>query len=119
MLMDCQNVADACRFATELYREAIIVPYMARFVVFAKRTGEEEGKLRMFCMTDDRIDKTLEKQENFREVARSRDVEVRKLKLRGLIGNYLFANIFLKWSLTHAVGKGFFFDKPLLCRELS
>ncbi|XP_065923059.1 ankyrin-2 isoform X42 [Magallana gigas] len=76
MLMDCQNVADACRFATELYREAIIVPYMARFVVFAKRTGEEEGKLRMFCMTDDRIDKTLEKQENFREVARSRDVEV-------------------------------------------
>lgn len=75
--MDCQNVADACRFATELYREAIIVPYMARFVVFAKRTGEEEGKLRMFCMTDDRIDKTLEKQENFREVARSRDVEVR------------------------------------------
>lgn len=96
MLMDCQNVADACRFATELYREAIVVPYMARFVVFAKRTGEEEGKLRMFCMTDDRIDKTLEKQENFREVARSRDVEVRKLKLRGLIGSYLFANIFFK-----------------------
>jgi ankyrin len=49
---------------------------MARFVVFAKRTGEEEGKLRMFCMTDDKIDKTLEKQEHFVEVARSRDVEV-------------------------------------------
>ncbi|XP_062581044.1 ankyrin-2-like isoform X29 [Saccostrea cucullata] len=75
-LMDCQNVADACRYATELYKEAIVVPYMARFVVFAKRTGEEEGKLRMFCMTDDRIDKTLEKQEHFMEVARSRDVEV-------------------------------------------
>ncbi|XP_056019553.1 ankyrin-2-like isoform X16 [Ostrea edulis] len=75
-LMDCQNVADACRFATELYKDAIVVPYMARFVVFAKRTGEEEGKLRMFCMTDDRIDKTLEKQEHFGEVARSRDVEV-------------------------------------------
>ena len=77
--MDCQNISDATRFATELYREAIVVPYMARFVVFAKRTGEEEGKLRMFCMTDDKIDKTLEKQEHFMEVARSRDVEVRGL----------------------------------------
>ncbi|XP_060074822.1 ankyrin-2-like [Ylistrum balloti] len=75
-LMDCQNYSDATRMATELYREAVVVPYMARFVVFAKRTGEQEGKLRMFCMTDDKIDKTLEKQEHFVEVARSRDVEV-------------------------------------------
>ena len=81
--MDCQNISDATRFATELYREAIVVPYMARFVVFAKRTGEEEGKLRMFCMTDDKIDKTLEKQEHFMEVARSRDVEV-----WGLVSSY-------------------------------
>lgn len=89
-LMDCQNVADACRFATELYKDAIVVPYMARFVVFAKRTGEEEGKLRMFCMTDDRIDKTLEKQEHFGEVARSRDVEVRKtVGVRESIWQYL------------------------------
>ena len=62
--------------ATEIYHEAVTVPYMARFVVFAKRTAVEEGQLRMFCMTDDRIDKTLEKQQNFVEVARSRDVEV-------------------------------------------
>ncbi|XP_063445928.1 ankyrin-2-like isoform X42 [Mytilus trossulus] len=75
-LMDCQNIADAPRMGTELYHEAITIPYMARFVCFAKRTGEEEGKLRMFCMTDDRLDKTLEKQEHFVEVARSRDVEV-------------------------------------------
>ncbi|KAK3593652.1 hypothetical protein CHS0354_025541 [Potamilus streckersoni] len=75
-LMDCQNIQDTARMASELYKEVIMVPYMAKFVVFAKRTSVEEGKLRMFCMTDDKIDKTLEKQEHFLEVARSRDVEV-------------------------------------------
>eukprot|EP00106_Octopus_bimaculoides_P006198 XP_014773640.1 PREDICTED: ankyrin-3-like isoform X20 [Octopus bimaculoides] len=75
-LMDCQNVNEASRMATELYQEAVVVPFMAKFVIFAKRHAPEEGKLRMFCMTDDKIDKTLEKQEKFTEVARSRDVEV-------------------------------------------
>lgn len=62
--------------AAALYREAITVPYMAKFVVFGKRTSVEEGRLRMFCMTDDKVDKTLEKQEKFMEIARSRDIEV-------------------------------------------
>lgn len=48
-----------------------------RFVVFAKRTDPLEARLRVFCMTDDREDKTLEHQEHFTEVAKSRDVEVR------------------------------------------
>ena len=63
--------------ATDLYREVIAVPFMSKFVVFAKRRDQQEAKLRMFCMTDDRMDKTLEMQEHFKEVARSRDVEVR------------------------------------------
>lgn len=67
--------------ASILYQEAVTVPYMARFVVFAKRDSSEEGKLRIFCMTDDKDDKTLEKQEKFFEVARSRDIEVRYLLL--------------------------------------
>lgn len=75
-LMDCQNVNDSAKMATELYKEAIAVPFMAKFVVFAKRHAQEEGRLRMFCMTDDKMDKTLERQEHFSEVARSRDVEV-------------------------------------------
>lgn len=58
------------------YREAIHVPFMAKFVVFAKRTDPLEARLRVFCMTDDREDKTLEHQEHFTEVAKSRDVEV-------------------------------------------
>jgi len=47
-----------------------------RFVVFAKRVDVLEARLRVFCMTDDKEDKTLEHQEHFTEVAKSRDVEV-------------------------------------------
>lgn len=49
---------------------------MAKFVVFAKRVESLEARLRVFCMTDDKEDKTLEYQEHFTEVAKSRDVEV-------------------------------------------
>lgn len=75
-LMDCQNISEASKMATELYREAIAVPFMSKFVVFAKRHDLMEAQLRVFCMTDDKTDKTLESQERFCEVARSRDVEV-------------------------------------------
>ena len=61
----------------QLYRELICVPYMAKFVVFAKMNDPVESRLRCFCMTDDKVDKTLEQQENFEEVARSKDIEVR------------------------------------------
>lgn len=61
-----------------MYREVICVPYMAKFVIFAKTHDPIEARLRCFCMTDDRVDKTLEHQELFTEVARSRDVEVRR-----------------------------------------
>lgn len=51
------------------------MPYMAKFVVFAKMNDPVESRLRCFCMTDDKVDKTLEQQENFEEVARSKDIE--------------------------------------------
>ena len=38
--------------------------------------SEEEARLRVFCITDDKEEKTLEKQENFDCIAKSRDVEV-------------------------------------------
>ncbi len=63
-------------FSSQLYHEIICVPYMAKFVIFAKTLDPIEARLRCFCMTDDKMDKTLEQQENFTEVARSRDVEV-------------------------------------------
>uniref|UniRef100_A0A8B9DHP0 Ankyrin-1 n=1 Tax=Anser cygnoides TaxID=8845 RepID=A0A8B9DHP0_ANSCY len=75
-LADCPRTAEAVHFATMLYRELTAVPYMAKFVVFAKMNDAREGRLRCYCMTDDKVDKTLEQHENFTEVARSRDIEV-------------------------------------------
>lgn len=75
-LMDCQNVAEATKMATELYREAIAVPFMARFVVYAKRHEHTEAKLRVYCITDDKEEKTLEQREAFVVVAKSKEVEV-------------------------------------------
>uniref|UniRef100_A0A3Q3XF16 Ankyrin 2 n=1 Tax=Mola mola TaxID=94237 RepID=A0A3Q3XF16_MOLML len=75
-LIDCRQVQESVNFSTQVYREIICVPYMAKFVIFAKTHNPIEARLRCFCMTDDKIDKTLEQQENFTEVARSRDVEV-------------------------------------------
>ncbi|XP_059058497.1 ankyrin-2-like [Achroia grisella] len=79
-LIDCRHIEDATKMATELYREAIHVPFMARFVVYAKRTDECQAQLRMFCVTDDKEDKALERIERFIQVAKSRDVEVHEGK---------------------------------------
>ncbi|XP_062858733.1 ankyrin-3 isoform X5 [Trichomycterus rosablanca] len=75
-LADCHQIPETVGLATQLYRELICVPYMAKFVVFAKMNDAMESNLRCFCMTDDKVDKTLEQQENFEEVARSKDIEV-------------------------------------------
>ncbi|XP_044911441.1 ankyrin-1 isoform X18 [Felis catus] len=86
-LSDCPRTAEAVNFATLLYKELTAVPYMAKFVIFAKMNDPREGRLRCYCMTDDKVDKTLEQHENFIEVARSRDIEV-------LEGMPLFAELF-------------------------
>ncbi|MEQ2164059.1 hypothetical protein GOODEAATRI_002643 [Goodea atripinnis] len=76
-LADCHQIPETVSLASQLYRELICVPYLAKFVVFAKMNDTVEARLRCFCMTDDKVDKTLEQQENFEEVARSKDIEVR------------------------------------------
>ncbi|XP_036439579.1 ankyrin-2 [Colossoma macropomum] len=86
-LIDCRQTQESVNFSTQVYREIICVPYMAKFVIFAKTLDPIEARLRCFCMTDDKMDKTLEQQENFTEVARSRDVEV-------LEGKPIFADCF-------------------------
>uniref|UniRef100_A0A3P8TWV0 Ankyrin 2a, neuronal n=1 Tax=Amphiprion percula TaxID=161767 RepID=A0A3P8TWV0_AMPPE len=86
-LIDCRQIQESVSFGSQLYREIICVPYMAKFVIFAKTLDPIEARLRCFCMTDDKMDKTLEQQENFTEVARSRDVEV-------LEGKPIFADCF-------------------------
>ena len=89
--MDCRNVAEATKMATSLYKEAIHVPFMAKFCVFSKRHEVLEARMRVFCMTDDKEDKTLEHQEHFHEIAKSRDVEVLEGKTHYL---EFFGNLF-------------------------
>ncbi|CAD5124319.1 DgyrCDS12608 [Dimorphilus gyrociliatus] len=75
-LVDCRNRDAVLGKASELYKQTLSVPYMANFVIFAKPMEDNVGRVRVFCVTDDKMEKTLETQENFKEVAKSRDVEV-------------------------------------------
>ncbi|CAF4205658.1 unnamed protein product, partial [Rotaria sp. Silwood2] len=75
-LIDAQGTPDVLKLAHEIYREAISVPYMSRFIVFAKRHDLNEALVRLFCITDDKENKTLEMQEHFTEIAKSKEVEV-------------------------------------------
>ena len=75
-LIDAKDVPDVLKLAHEIYREATSVPYMSRFVVFAKRNDPQESLVRVFCITDDKENKTLEMQEHFNEIAKSKEVEV-------------------------------------------
>ena len=55
--------------------------FLSRFCVFSKRHEVLEARLRVFCMTDDKEEKTLEGQEHFSEIAKSRDVEVLEVNI--------------------------------------
>lgn len=71
-----QHCQESTKFASEIYRHLIAVPFMAKFVIFAKRRDINEANIRVFCMTDDKEERTLEVQEHYSQVAQSRDVEV-------------------------------------------
>lgn len=96
----------ATKFANEVYSQLIRVPFLARFVVFAKRLDLAAANVRVFCILDDYFAslaaqqnaaltasskhassmslhlssaserKTLEAQEHYTQVARSCDVQV-------------------------------------------
>lgn len=76
-LLDCPDASDSTRLASELYPEAILVPFMAKFVVCGRRHLPTEARLRAFCMTGDVLEKTIKRQGRFKELTRSREVEVR------------------------------------------
>ena len=76
-----RSTPELLKIAHAVYNEGIKIPYMAKFVVFAKRHADNEARLRLFCVTDDKHENvmagtTLESQENFTQIAKSRDVEV-------------------------------------------
>uniref|UniRef100_A0A0R3TAI2 Death domain-containing protein n=1 Tax=Rodentolepis nana TaxID=102285 RepID=A0A0R3TAI2_RODNA len=75
-LIDCPMISASVEVAMRLYKEASAVPYMGKFIVFAKRPEVDEALMRCFCITDDKVDKTLECQEGFDLVAASNEIEV-------------------------------------------
>ncbi|XP_012285655.2 LOW QUALITY PROTEIN: ankyrin-2 [Orussus abietinus] len=75
-LMDCRNISEVPKMAMDLYRESLYVPFITNFVIYAKRVDVLEATLRILCMTDGKEGiHTLEKQEEFLEIVKSRDVE--------------------------------------------
>ncbi|KAI4473138.1 hypothetical protein M0802_016295 [Mischocyttarus mexicanus] len=63
-LMDCRNISEVPKMATEF------------FVIYSKRMDTLEATLRILCMTDGKEGMhTLERQEEFLEIVKSRDVE--------------------------------------------
>ncbi|XP_011300943.1 ankyrin-2 isoform X1 [Fopius arisanus] len=75
-LMDCRNISEVPKMATELYKESLFVPFITNFIIYTKRMDLLEATLRILCMTDGKETMhTLERQEEFLEIVKSRDVE--------------------------------------------
>jgi len=72
-----EKLKPAEEIASDVYNEAVKVPFVAKFIVFGRRTSPMEGQLKIFCLTDD-VDtpETFSNEDGFVEVARSGDVEV-------------------------------------------
>ena len=87
---DCATTTVSARFwlidPHEIHRESIPVPYTLRFVVFAKRNDLNESLARVFCITDDKENKTLQMQEHFIGIEKSEEVEV-------VTGNTIYLNL--------------------------
>lgn len=62
--------------AKTLYSKICALPFLAKFIVFGRGLTADTAELLVFCVTDAKADKTLEQQEGFVEIARSRDIEV-------------------------------------------
>lgn len=75
-LIDCIQTADSPKYASLIYQKAIEVPFLVKFVIYCKQVSLVEYELRMFILTDDKEEKTLEQLENYVEIAKSKLVEV-------------------------------------------
>jgi len=62
--------------AESIYQRVCFLPYEVKFVVYAAVLTSNSAELRVFCMTDDKLEKALEQIEGFVLVGRSGNVEV-------------------------------------------
>jgi len=73
----CEASRDAAPIAAEVYQQAVAVPYLTSLTAFARRQAPLEGRIQLFCTTDDRpAGRSLEKRDDYVKVAVLRDVQV-------------------------------------------
>lgn len=70
-----RNPSEITKIASDMYVRISTVPFLAKFLVYAKKVNSCV-KMSVLCVTDEREEKSYENQENYREIARSRNVEV-------------------------------------------
>ncbi|XP_022242294.1 ankyrin-3-like [Limulus polyphemus] len=70
-LLDYRQSNSASKYASELYREVISVPFMAKVAVFTK-----QSELQVFCITDDKEENALEIHKHYIQTTECKDVEV-------------------------------------------
>ena len=68
--------------ADQIFAKLMQIPFLSKFVVFARRTSPTEARVRLLCLTDDKVEKTLEKYEKYKDVAQSASVQVDYFVLR-------------------------------------
>jgi len=104
MLLECRCEAsrEAAQLAAEIYQEAVAVPYLAALTVFARRHSPLEGRIQVFCTTEDRpAGRSLEKRDDYVKVAVLHDVEVPVItRSKGAITSKIKHAIKLKTSPT-------------------
>ena len=65
------------QLVADVYREVVAVPYLANVTVFGRRHSSVDGRLQLFCMTDERsVGKTLERRDGYVKVASFHNMEV-------------------------------------------
>lgn len=54
-LVDCKHTSESSSLAHQIYREATRVPFRAKFIVYAKSHDPLEARIRIYCVTDDKL----------------------------------------------------------------
>lgn len=77
--METSNSREITDVANRIYEQLSHVPYMGTFRLFAKRTDMNEVNIHCVCSLDERIRTFPEVVQNYKEVAKSKPIEVNLL----------------------------------------
>lgn len=76
-LINCQQVSEVSRIAARMYTYMVQVPFVAKFIIYAKRLTVNEIKLSILCITADRKSNSNQYyDQKYLQIAESKEVEV-------------------------------------------